>query len=397
MRSFKIIMLLIFLLSTFLLYVGSLKNLKFLFKNHIGFISFFKIINTALFILLFILYIFPFNVRAAHNYKIYYYFNSLFFTFLLFNIPQFLAWVFHYLFKKKQRAHIILWLGFIIGFSLALSVLFGTLAGNRQIAVKHHELQFINLPDSFDNFKIAHFSDLHLGGLLNKNQLTRAYKNIAEIKPDIIVFTGDLVNNYADETDKYIPLLKKISTVAETFSVLGNHDYGDYSDWEKPADKKLNFESILTAQSNAGFRLLKNEHIIISRGSDSIYLAGVENWGYPPFPQYADTELAVKGIPDDAFTIMLTHDPAHWEELTTKNHDVDLTFSGHTHGMQWGIKIAGFTFSPAMFTRKNWGGIYKSNKSVLYVSTGLGNVFFPWRLDMPGEITVITLKRSQVN
>lgn len=397
MRSFKIIILIIFFLSTFFIYRGSAKNLKVLFKKHVVPSSIFPVVNTALFVLLFILYIFPLNVRKVHNYQIYYLFNSIFFAFLLFSALQSLAWTFQLIFKNKFTSSVISWSGFIIGISLAASVLFGTFAGNRQITVKRYELQFNNLPGLFDNYKIVHISDLHLGGFVNKNLLVRTCEKIAEIKPDIIVFTGDLVNNYADETDKYIPLLKRISDVAETFSILGNHDYGDYSNWDSNEEKSLNFEKILTAHKNAGFQLLKNEHTILIRGSDSIYLAGVENWGHPPFPQYANTELAVKGIPEDAFTIMLTHDPAHWETLIAENHDIDLTLSGHTHGMQWGIKLAGISFSPAMFTRQNWGGIYKNNKSVLHVNTGLGNVFFPWRLDMSGEITVITLKRSQVN
>ena len=183
----------------------------------------------------------------------------------------------------------------------------------------------------------------------------------------------------------------------QAFSVLGNHDYGDYTTWESDKKKQENLEGIIATLNETGFLLLNNENRVIKKNNDSIFLAGVENWGHPPFPQYANLEKALDGIPSDAFSILMTHDPAHWTSKVKKRDDIELTLSGHTHGMQWGIKLAGIKFSIAHLANNYWGGLYRSNNSVLYVNTGLGNVGIPWRLDMAPEITVFTLKRSKVD
>jgi predicted MPP superfamily phosphohydrolase len=300
--------------------------------------------------------------------------------------------------KKESKQHIISYSGFILAISLTTGMLFGTLAGSRQLKVTQVELTFQNLPLAFNNFQIVQLSDFHLGGMLKPERiLTKTKQKLDDFDTDLILFTGNLVNNFANEISGLESELKDITSLAESYSILGNHDYGDYADWESLGKKHANFEAILNAQKDAGFQLLNNEHLVLSRGTDSIYLAGVENWGHPPFPQYANLEAAINGIPSDAFTILMTHDPAHWEAKVAGKENIALTLSGHTHGLQWGIKFAGIPFSLAWLTRQNWGGLYKKNNSALYVNTGLGTVGMPWRLDMPGEITVITLKRSEID
>ncbi|GAB1452371.1 hypothetical protein MASR2M47_24270 [Draconibacterium sp.] len=218
-----------------------------------------------------------------------------------------------------------------------------------------------------------------------------------KIDPDIILFTGDLVNNFSNELIGWDSIFKGITQNRDCFSILGNHDYGNYTTWKSEAEKIENFNQIVSGNKTFGFRLLNNEHVKLKTKTDSIYIVGVENWGHPPFPQYANIEKAVAGIPKDAFKILMTHDPAHWDEVIKYRGDFGFTISGHTHGMQWGIMRAGITFSLIYFTRQKWGGLYKFNDSYLYVNTGLGTVGIPWRINMPAEITVFTLKRVEID
>jgi hypothetical protein len=213
----------------------------------------------------------------------------------------------------------------------------------------------------------------------------------------MVLFTGDLVNNLANETKDWETVFRPITSGRESFSILGNHDYGNYSVWDDNQMKVQNFKEIVDAHQRLGFKILNNQNAKIIRGNDSIYIAGVENWGHPPFPQYANLEQALEGIPSNSFTILLSHDPAHWDEVIKKRNDIRLTLSGHTHGMQWGISRAGFRFSLSYFTRQNWGGLYKFENNYLYVNSGLGMVAIPWRINMPAEITVIELQRIKVD
>jgi predicted MPP superfamily phosphohydrolase len=398
MRSFLIITLLTFLVFYILTSLGAWSNIRKISGNK-------KIVNLVFWLLNFlvfagyiILYIYPFQPRAATNYQVYFFFNTLLFSVFLFNVPMAISFLMQKALKKESKQHIISYSGFILAISLTTGMLFGTLAGSRQLKVTQVELTFQNLPLAFNDYQIVQLSDFHLGGMLKPERiLTKTKQKLDDFDTDLILFTGDLVNNFANEISGLESELKDITSLAESYSILGNHDYGDYADWESLGKKHANFEAILNAQKDAGFQLLNNEHLVLSRGTDSIYLAGVENWGHPPFPQYANLEAAINGIPSDAFTILMTHDPAHWEAKVAGKENIALTLSGHTHGLQWGIKFAGIPFSLAWLTRQNWGGLYKKNNSALYVNTGLGTVGMPWRLDMPGEITVITLKRSEID
>ncbi|SHE38115.1 hypothetical protein SAMN05444274_101221 [Mariniphaga anaerophila] len=398
MRSFQIVSLVIFLTLFLLAAIGARLNIKSIFgKNKVRDILF-SLLNILVLLGLFVLYIFPFQAREATNYPLYFSFNTLLFLVFVFNVPLAIAWLFQSIFKKKVKQPIISSAGLVLSAAITLVMIFGAVVGSRQIKVTKIDLTFPNLPDEFDNYTVAQLSDLHLGGMLKPEKLlARTAQKLERLKPDLVLFTGDIVNNFAKEMAGKEPALKNTTKGFDSYAILGNHDYGNYSNWDSAEKKRQNFEDILDILKDSGLQLLKNEHVVIKKGADSIFLAGVENWGHPPFPQYADLNAAIRGIPSDAFTILMTHDPAHWSSKIAGKEDIELTLSGHTHGMQWGIKLAGIPFSLAWLARENWGGLYKNGSSALYVNTGLGTVGMPWRLDMPGEITLFTLKRGKVD
>lgn len=398
MRSFQILILLLFLGFFLLTVAGSYLNLRKITGGNKFFSRLFLLLNLLALSGFVILYIYPFNPRSASNYPVYFFYNTFLFAVFLFNVPMAFARLIQFVFIKWLKKPVISYSGFIIALTLSTGMIFGTFAGSRQIKTTNVDLVFPNLPANFNNYKIVQLSDFHLGGMLNGDKLlNRTIKKLDQIQPNLILFTGDLVNNFAYEITGFDNALKDISKAATTYSILGNHDYGDYTNWEDTQKKQANFEAILNAQNNAGFQLLNNDFVVLRNASDSIFLAGIENWGHPPFPQYADLDKAIRDIPEEAFTILMTHDPAHWESKIAGKENIELTLSGHTHGLQWGIKLAGIPFSLAWLTRQNWGGLYQNDNSVLYVNTGLGTVGMPWRLDMPGEITVFTLKRGEVD
>jgi hypothetical protein len=377
---------------------GSIKNLtaiflqnnKRLLKRSLWFL------NVIIILGFIFLYIYPNQPRNTTNYPIYFYFNATLFTFFIFNIPNALAFVLHWFIDKKSI--IISLTGFIISAGLGISLLYGVVVGKQRITVKEITLNYQNLPENFDNYRIVQFSDLHIGGMLKSNKLLDKTKaKIKKVDTDLLLFTGDLVNNLQTETNGFLPVLKEMGDLSLSYSILGNHDYGDYTKWDSPEEKQANLEGIISVLNETGFTLLNNQHTVIKAGNDSIFLVGVENWGHPPFPQYADLEKALQGVPEEAFTILMTHDPAHWESQVKGKKSIELTLSGHTHGWQWGLKPAGITFSLACLISKYWGGLYRKGSSVLYVNTGLGSVGIPWRLDMQPEITVFTLKRGEID
>jgi len=399
MRSFQIIFLVVFIAINILIYLGSFYSIKKIIvaKRQRMLNILFPLFHLLILVLFFILYIYPFNPGRSGNYSFHLVFNILLFSVFIFNLPMAIAGFGHLIFRRKKEP-VLPYIGLLIAIPLAAAMFYGTVAGVSKIKVVQHDLFFSNLPAGFHDYRLAIFTDTHLGGMLNSVQMmTKAANHINGAEPDMVLFVGDLVNNFAYETEGLEQVFGEISRNRESYSILGNHDYGDYSRWTSDSLKSQNFNGILLAHEKMGFRLLRNEHEVLVRGNDSIFIAGVENWGHPPFPQYADLEKATYNIPDDAFTILLTHDPAHWESVVREKDDIALTFSGHTHGMQWGIKLAGIPFSLAYMTRKNWGGLYHSGNSMLHVNTGLGTVGVPWRLDMPAEITIITLKRGEIN
>ncbi len=398
MRSFQIIYIILFLVVFSFLAWLAYKNVSILIRkqnqNRSKWI--FVLLNGLVLLGFIFLYIYPYQPRQATNYPVYFYFNAMLFTLFIFNVSNSLSFVLHKFFERKKK--ILPFTGLIISIGLTCGMIYGVLWGSHKVQVNRIELEYDNLPISFNNYKILQFSDIHIGGMLKSNKLLdRTYAVIENENPDLLLFTGDIVNNFANEADGFRPVLKRMTNEHQAFSVLGNHDYGDYTTWESDKKKQENLEGIIATLNETGFLLLNNENRVIKKNNDSIFLAGVENWGHPPFPQYANLEKALDGIPSDAFSILMTHDPAHWTSKVKKRDDIELTLSGHTHGMQWGIKLAGIKFSIAHLANNYWGGLYRSNNSVLYVNTGLGNVGIPWRLDMAPEITVFILKRSKVD
>jgi len=274
------------------------------------------------------------------------------------------------------------------------SVLYGMARGKYNYKVIKHTLFFDDLPESFDGFKITHISDIHSGSFDDAEKISAGIDLINEQQSDVILFTGDIVNNTADEMEPWIPHFKKLKAKEGKYSVLGNHDYGEYARWKTTEEKEANFQAIKDIHPKIGFNLLLNESTYLEKGADKIALVGVENWG-TRFKKAGDLNLASSKINKEDFKILLSHDPSHWE-TEVKNHpnNYHLTLSGHTHGMQFGIEIPGIKWSPVQYIYKHWAGIYKEFGNYINVNRGFGFLAFPGRVGIWPEITVITLKKK---
>jgi len=276
------------------------------------------------------------------------------------------------------------------------SMLYGILLGAHDYRVRRVKIAFKNLPASFDGLKILQISDIHSGSFYNKAAVKKGVELIMNQKADIIFFTGDLVNNVADEVEDYIEVFGKLKAPMGVYSVLGNHDYGDYKQWDSIEDKKKNLQNLIKAHSRMGWELLMNEHKIFDRNGEKIALLGVENWGAKKrWPKYGRLDKAYAGSENIPFKLLLSHDPSHWDaQVRPQCSDIDLTLSGHTHGFQFGVEIPGIKWSPVQYMYKEWAGLYKQGEQYLYVNRGFGYIGFPGRVGMPPEITVIELKKS---
>ena len=287
---------------------------------------------------------------------------------------------------------------FISTTALAAAGIFSALAidgiifGKYRHTVRKVKLRFKNLPENFKGYKIVQISDVHSGSFFNPQKLQKAIDLINEQDADVVLFTGDMVNNYADEFKPFIPLFKSIKAKDGKFSILGNHDYGDYGAWNSREEKAQNIPTLKNYQAEAGFKLLRNENIALEKNGEKIYLLGVENWGIKPFPQYGDLDKALKGVPEDAIKVLMSHDPTHFDEVVKKHKThVHLTLSGHTHGMQFGLDLKNIKWSPVKFKYKKWADLYESKGKYLYVNRGFGVIAYPGRVGINPEITVIEL------
>jgi len=274
------------------------------------------------------------------------------------------------------------------------SVLYGMVKGKYNYQVIKHTLYFDDLPVAFDGYKLTHISDIHSGSFDNESKIDYGINLINEQNSDVILFTGDLVNNTADEMDSWISNFRKLKAIGGKYSVLGNHDYGEYVRFKTPQEKEENFKAIKDIHPKIGFNLLLNDSVYLEKGTDKIALIGVENWG-TRFKKAGDLNLASSKVKKEDFKILLSHDPSHWN-TEVKNHDTKyhLTLSGHTHGMQFGIEIPGIKWSPVQYVYKQWAGIYKEYGKYLNVNRGFGFLAFPGRVGIWPEITVITLKKK---
>jgi uncharacterized protein len=278
-----------------------------------------------------------------------------------------------------------------------LSLIYGMTVGKYNFKVIRQTLFFPDLPDSFDGFTITQISDIHSGSFDNPEKISYAIDLINEQNSDLLLFTGDIVNTHATEMHPWIETFNKIQNHEfGKYSILGNHDYGEYVDWSSNEAKDKNFEDIKDLHRQIDFKLLLNENIKIKKGEHEIAVVGVENWGIK-FPQVGDLNKASEDLHNDDFKILMSHDPSHWE-AEVKNHPkkFHLTLSGHTHGFQFGIEIPGFfKWSPVEYVYKQWAGLYEDLGKYIYVNRGFGFHAFPGRVGIMPEITVIELKKGQ--
>ena len=276
-----------------------------------------------------------------------------------------------------------------------ISFIYGIVQGKYNYKVIKYQLFFDDLPEAFDGFTITQISDIHSGSFTNKEKIQYGVDLINEQKSDIMLFTGDIVNNKADEMDNWIAIFDKLEAKEGKYSILGNHDYGDYMDWDNPQDKIDNFQKVKDIHKNIGFDLLLDEHRYIEKDGQKIALLGVENWG-KGFNKAGDLQRAAAGIQKEDFKILMSHDPSHWEYKVKQDpFNYQLTLSGHTHGLQMGIEIPGwFKWSPSKYAYKQWAGLYKEAGRVINVNRGFGYHAFPGRVGIWPEITVIELKKS---
>ena len=272
---------------------------------------------------------------------------------------------------------------------------FGILSGAHDYRVHRQVVKLPNLPKSFDGLRIGQLSDIHSGSFYNKIAVKGGVEMLLREKPDVVFFTGDLVNNVASEVKEYIDVFGKVSAPLGVYSTLGNHDYGDYVSWESVAAKNKNLKNLMEAHKIMGWNLLMNEHKILREGGESVAILGVENYGKGRFPKYGKLEKAYRGTEEVPVKLLLSHDPSHWDlEVRPYYKDVDLTFSGHTHGMQFGIEIGNFKWSPAQYMYPQWAGLYQLGQQYLYVNRGFGFLGYPGRIGILPELTIIELKSA---
>ena len=272
---------------------------------------------------------------------------------------------------------------------------YGILSGAHDYRVRRHKVFLPNLPASFDGIKIAQISDIHSGSFFNKTAVKGGVEMLLKEKPDMIFFTGDLVNNKATELNDYFDVFSKIKAPLGVYSTLGNHDYGDYVDWDSPEAKRANLNLLIEGHRQMGWDILMNEHRFIEQNGDKLAIIGVENWGGGGFAKHGDLDKAYKGSADAAVKLLLSHDPSHWDaKVRPQYKDIDISFAGHTHGFQFGIELGDFKWSPAQYRYKQWAGLYQQEQQYLYVNRGFGFLAFPGRVGMPPEITVMELKKG---
>jgi predicted MPP superfamily phosphohydrolase len=298
----------------------------------------------------------------------------------------------NYAFSQNESLLVIPLVGLFSGFLPFFVILHAIFRALYRFKVHHSKIRTGLLEKETGRLKVVHISDLHLGSFnFRYHILERAVKIINHLKPDLILFTGDLVNNFAWELKGWSEVLQKLEAKHGKFAVLGNHDYGDYSTWKTEDLKKKNFESIKYFYRKIGFRLLLNESETLTFGRNEIGLIGVENWGHPPFPQHGDLGKAISGLPETDLNILLSHDPTHWAEEVVGATDIFLTLSGHTHGMQAGVNLKNKQWSPIKYKYKHWAGLHQEGEQHLNVNRGLGWLGFPGRLGMRPEISFIEI------
>lgn len=288
-------------------------------------------------------------------------------------------------------------LGWILAAVPFLGVLYGILRGRYAYRVERANLKYPNLPQSASGLKIVHISDIHIGSFFHDfKPVQRGIEMVNALEPDIICFTGDLVNNEAEEVKGWVEVLSALKAKYGKYSILGNHDYGDYVEWPSDEAKQKNLERLKAYHAELGFELLLNEWVpFVTTEGESFEIIGVQNWGKGGFSKYGDLAKALKGTNPEKFQLLMSHDPSHWDAEVLGDTKINLTLSGHTHGMQFGVEIPGLIkWSPIEYRYPRWGGLYTVKSQDLYVNRGFGFLGFPGRVGMPPEITLITLEKG---
>lgn len=272
---------------------------------------------------------------------------------------------------------------------------FGILSGAYDYRVRRKRVIIPNLPKAFDGVRIGQLSDIHSGSFYNKTAVQGGIDLMMTEKPDIFMFTGDLVNNETNEVGEYKDMFSKLSAPLGAYSTLGNHDYGDYKQWNSPKSKKQNLDDLVKVHKELGWDLLRNENRIITVDGEQLAILGVENWGKGRFAKYGDLEKAYAGSEEIPAKILLSHDPSHWDAQVRTNHpDIDLMLAGHTHGFQFGVEIGNFRWSPSQYMYKQWADLYTEENQHLYVNRGFGFLGYPGRVGILPEITILELVRA---
>lgn len=311
-------------------------------------------------------------------------------------------------FKKEERRELVKtengitrskflqYMGYLTGGLVFSGMLTGMFKWVYDFKVIKKQLHFDRLPKSFDGFKVAQISDLHLGTWTSARPLEEAVKMVNNLKADVVIFSGDLVNFVTKEAFRYEDVLKKVKAPMGVYCTLGNHDYGDYVSWPSAAAKQQNLNQLFAFYKRIGWKLMNNRHVKLERNNGQIALVGVENWGaHDRFPKRGNLKEATAGLDDHIFKLLITHDPTHWDYIVIpENYDIDLTVSGHTHGFQFGIETKGLKWSPAQYLYREWAGLYKDQSTGrrIYVNRGLGSIGYPGRIGILPEITLFELK-----
>ncbi|MEM6800701.1 MAG: metallophosphoesterase [Bacteroidota bacterium] len=335
--------------------------------------------------------VFIFSVYIAKTFMI--------FSLILDDLRRLLMWIWAQLLGGSFEVDRSLWIlgigAFLAVFTL-IAILWGIVVGAHDYAVRKSDVFIKDLPEAFEGFKAIQISDIHSGTFWNKKAVHRGIDLILEQRADVIFFTGDLVNNVAEEIEAYTDVFSRLEAPMGVYSVLGNHDYGDYVYWPTQAAKRANLDKLMRLQREMGWDLLINEHRILEKEGAKIAVLGIENWGAKArFPKYGDLAKAYKGTENIPVKVLLSHDPSHWlAEVIPQYPDIDLTLSGHTHGMHFGIDTKRFKWSPVKYVYQQWADLYKEGQQYLYVNRGFGYLGFPGRVGIRPEITVLTLRKG---
>ena len=377
----------VFLFSFILIVISELIFVGSLLNNSDNLIRFLGYVHLIIFLISFILLFIPFRNRGEQTdfKKGFTVFGILIICAIptLFYLPAGITFQFTNIVYFK-------WIGWLLTSLLIVGFIFGIFFGRWNWKVHRIELVFPHLPKDFHEIKMVQISDVHIGSFFDNHvKVKKAIRKINDLEADYIFFTGDLVNNTADEINGWESVFLDIKAKKGKFSILGNHDYGDYVKWKSKEDKTNNLTKLINSHRRIGFTPLLNESVELTNG---FWLIGVENWGKAPFRQSGKLNEALINVPENHFKLLLSHDPSHFDEQVV-NTNIDLTLSGHTHGMQFGIERFGLKWSPVSWKYKKWAGLYKEGNQYLYVNRGFGYIGFPGRVGIYPEITEIILKK----